>query len=627
LVAAVVITVLGVNVPPAWAMISNFLREREINSQDYKAAYGHWDVVDLPVDGDINAVHAALLHTGKLLIVAGSGNDEKLFDAGSFTTVIYDPLTSTAKQVPTPADLFCGGHAFLADGNLLIAGGTGRYEVLKQDVRNASGTLVVKNESPAGTHREFPKDTVFTDDTGHRYRSTAPFTLHPAAKRMENGKAIITPSAEKVFVVAEREGNDSTTGEARKYAIDGLAELGVYAQGGPMTMDKQEYQGIKDSYEFDPVAEQYVRVGDLNEKRWYPTLTGLPNGTVLAVSGLDGSGKTLDGHNELYDPVAKTWTPRPDLRQYFPSYPAIFQTAMTDRLFYSGSNSGYSRAGRSSSPGFWNLQGNQFQPVPGLRDPDLLETSSSAWIGPVQDQRMMIVGGGGIGDSGRSTGRVDLIDLDDPSPTYRPGPDLPEGTRYPNLVTLPDDTTLITGGASDYRGRGASTNHTARIFHPDTNRLALAADPLVGRNYHSAAVLLPDGRVITMGSNPLYSDQKNTITAPFEQRLEIFTPPYLFRGPRPTLTDGPAAVARGQAAAFATPDAARITTARLIKPSAVTHVTNLEQRSIALEMVRAADSVTVTVPDLPTLVPPGDYLLFVSDDTGVPSVGRWVRVP
>jgi hypothetical protein len=68
-------------------------------------------------------------------------------------------------------------------------------------------------------------------------------------------------------------------------------------------------------------------------------------------------------------------------------------------------------------------------------------------------------------------------------------------------------------------------------------------------------------------------------------------------------------------------------TARLIRPSAVTHVTNLEQRSIALGLSRGKDSITVSMPSQPTLVPPGPYMLFVTNHAGVPSIARWVMVP
>jgi Domain of unknown function (DUF1929) len=579
----------------------------------------------------VNAVHAALLDTGKLLIIAGSGNNQAMFAAGTFKTLLYDPATGTTKLIPTPSDMFCGGHAFLPNGNLLVAGGTSRYEVLADAVTNAAGTMVVKNESPDGGKRNFPKGTEFVAPNGKRYRATSDFTLDPAAKaETPQGVVTLTASSEQVFVEADQSGNDYVTSTPAHYTVAGLHGAdaqNIYGLGTSMTMAKQDFQGTKTSYEFDPVAEKYERVADMNHKRWYPTLTGLPDGSVLAVSGLDGSGNVLDGDNEIFDPTTRTWTNRPDLKRYFPTYPALFQTAQPTTLFFSGSNSGYGPATKGRAPGLWNLADNSFTPVPGLRDANQLETSGSTWVGPVQNQQIMVVGGGGVGESPLSTARIDLIDLKSPDPHFVPGPSLPQGTRYPSLVTLPDDTTLITGGSQYYRGLNNSDNHTARIFHPDDDTLTLAADPEVGRDYHSEALLLPDGRVITLGSNPLFSDEKNTITAPFEQRIQIYTPAYLYHGPRPVVTSGPSTLTRGGSGTFTTTNPADIATARLIRPSAVTHVTNVEQRSVALDFTRGDGTITVTVPSEPSLVPPGPYMLFVTNSAGVPSMARWVQVP
>lgn len=99
------------------------------------------------------------------------------------------------------------------------------------------------------------------------------------------------------------------------------------------------------------------------------------------------------------------------------------------------------------------------------------------------------------------------------------------------------------------------------------------------------------------------------------------------RGPQPVVADAPARIERGATAEVATPGAGTITNARLVAPMASTHVTDTGQRSTALSITEKSGAVSVTVPEQPTLTPPGQYLLFVVDGHGVPSVARWVEVP
>ncbi|MGW7658430.1 galactose oxidase-like domain-containing protein, partial [Streptomyces tendae] len=109
--------------------------------------------------------------------------------------------------------------------------------------------------------------------------------------------------------------------------------------------------------------------------------------------------------------------------------------------------------------------------------------------------------------------------------------------------------------------------------------------------------LLPDGRVMTFGSDSLFADKANTTPGEFQQQIDLYTPPYLFRDSRPKLTDtAPRTVKLGGKTTYRTAHASAITKMRLIRPGSFTHVTNVEQRSIALDLTRTKDGVTVTLP-------------------------------
>lgn len=634
---AAVVVLAGLNAPAVLSFAEDRYHSYKIDRPAYKAEYGSWARVVIPEKFRTNAIHAALLRTGKVLIVAGSGNDEEHFDAGTFDTVLWDPEAGTFKKIDTPEDFFCGGHAALPDGRLLIAGGTARYEVLDDKVRHAGGGMRVKNENP-DKPLTLRKGTVFRSPDGVEYTSRFDVTV-PKAKRafevdyLESGamkplKTKVTASEQRVFVEAVKDGPQSVTTESAQYRIRGLkgkAADNAYGLAEKITMDKQDFQGIRAAYEFDPVAEKYVPVGPMKEARWYPTLVGLEDGRVLAVSGLDDIGEILNGANEIYDAKTKKWSKGPF--RYFPTYPALFLTK-GGKLFYPGANAGYGPADKGRVPGLWDPGKNTFTAARGLTDTDELETAASLMLPPVQDQKVMVLGGGGVGESRKSTARTAIVDLAKDSPVFERGPDLPQGTRYLNSVLMPDDTVFTTGGSRDYRGRGASNILKAQFYDPATNAFTPAADPTVGRNYHSEALLLPDGRVATFGSDSLYGDRANTRLGTFEQRMEVYTPPALHRSKavRPVIGKGPEAVARGGSATYAVEGSERIAAARLMRPSAVTHTTDVEQRSIELGLKKTAGKVTVTVPKERTLVPPGWYMLFLTDARGTPSEAKWVKV-
>jgi hypothetical protein len=125
------------------------------------------------------------------------------------------------------------------------------------------------------------------------------------------------------------------------------------------------------------------------------------------------------------------------------------------------------------------------------------------------------------------------------------------------------------------------------------------------------------GRVLNAGSGN---------GAPEERNAELFSPPYLFRRPRPTITSEPSSVRYGEQFRIETPDPAAIAHVSLIRLGAVTHAFDANQRFLRLSFTADATGLTVTAPSSGNRVPPGHYMVFILSGSAVPSVAKIVRI-
>jgi hypothetical protein len=147
----------------------------------------------------------------------------------------------------------------------------------------------------------------------------------------------------------------------------------------------------------------------------------------------------------------------------------------------------------------------------------------------------------------------------------------------------------------------------------------------VPRSYHATALLLPDARVLVMGKDGLFNTEPYNYP---EHRVEIFSPPYLFRGHRPTILAAPQQVPYDTTFDIETTAAAEIASVVLLRAGAATHSFNMDQRHVGLVInIRASNHLTVTSPPDSNLAPPGLYMLFIVDTAGVPSVAEFLRLP
>jgi len=361
--------------------------------------------------------------------------------------------------------------------------------------------------------------------------------------------------------------------------------------------------GVANASLYDPVSGNWTFLPNMNAGRWYPTNTTLPNGDVVVTSGEISPTLGTDALPQVWQVSRGTWRDLTTAQLVLALYPEMYVTP-NGTLFYAGPTSP-SRYLDTTGTGSWTT------------GPSL--NFSPRGYGPsvMYDNGKIMVVGGGPGP----TATAEIINLNAPAPSWSYTGSMANPRRNANATLLPDGTVLVTGGTSgaqfdDY----THAVYSAELWSPATGTWSTMASLSVYRGYHSVALLLPDGRVLSGGGECNTTPPCNRNTA------EIFSPPYLFKGPRPTITSAPTSIGGGRTFFVGTPDAANITQVTWIRLGAVTHTFNQEQRLSYLSFGQAAGGLNVTAPPSANLAPAGYYMLFLLNSSNVPSVGSMIQV-
>jgi hypothetical protein len=448
--------------------------------------------------------------------------------------------------------------------------------------------------------------------------------------------------------------------------------------------DARVYDYTTDSWSQDGILPDMDQNGTLpNGGRYYPTATVLASGNVLIISG-DGSNLSL-GVNVLpqiwqYNSPACATSPIPssplpascwlDLTtatKSLPLYPKMF-AAPNGQVFY---------AGPTPTTQYLNFTGTcaganpKLPPVaaPCWTNPPLVvaDTKTTGTLDRDYGPAAMYDGTAGkillVGGGRPPTNSSETINLTSTTPKWA----FTTGTMaYPrrqnNATILADGTVLVTGGSSSgavctgttctcpFTSPSQSLNKDgtcmgfddynyavfpAELWNPTAGTWTVLASMQKYRGYHSGALLLPDGRVLTSGGDYScvtaatipFPDPGHCAVTPTPYTAEIFSPPYLFEGARPTITSAPTNVTYGQQYVVETPEAAAITQVTLIRLGTVTHTFNENQRINFLSFTPTSDGtgITITTPASSNLTPPGHYMLFILQN-GVPSVSTIVQI-
>jgi hypothetical protein len=357
----------------------------------------------------------------------------------------------------------------------------------------------------------------------------------------------------------------------------------------------------------------------MNAGRWYPTVTTLPDGQLLVVAGsyFDAAGAETDNDlPQVFDPVAGTWRDLTGARYADAYYP--FMYVAPNGLVFDAGPRPLTRYLDTSGSGAWTTVDTTNY---GTRRPGSSRNyGSSAMYTP---GRVVILGGSRSQLDVPPESSVEVIDLQQPSPAWRDVAPMAFARRQHTGTLLPDGTLFVAGGSSV---RGFS-NAMGSVLHPELwdparEQWRTLAPHREARLYHSITLLLPDGRVLLAGGGHP-RDEANREPDHFE--MEIYSPPYLFRGRRPTIRSAPATVAYGEVFPIGAHAPLAITSVSLVRLGSVTHGFDENQRFVPLAFRKRRGFLEATAPAGPTLAPPGDYLLFILRD-GVPSIARVVRL-
>ena len=355
--------------------------------------------------------------------------------------------------------------------------------------------------------------------------------------------------------------------------------------------------GLPDNSLFTVGSQTWSRSTRMRRGRWYPSTTMLASGEVVILAGRDEAGVAV-AEPEVWSPggirVLSTAS------RVLPYYPRAF-LAPNGKLFYAG-EAGTTRYLNPSGTGSWTTVATRLY---GYRD------YGSAVM---YDQGKILYAGGG-----HTTNTAEIIDLNAAAPMWRWTGSMAYPRRHLNATVLPTGEVLVTSGS-----RGTAFNdiaqavHPAELWSPTTGTWTTLASNRVKRSYHSTSILLPDGRVLHAGSG-------DGAGAPNEKNAELFSPPYLFKGARPTISSAPSQVGYGTSFSVSTPQASGITKVSLIRLGSVTHGFDMNQRFQRLPFTRGTGRLTVSAPTSRPRTPPGHYMLFILNGNGVPSVARIIR--
>ncbi len=380
---------------------------------------------------------------------------------------------------------------------------------------------------------------------------------------------------------------------------------------------------------FNPFNLTWSSRSNMNFNRWYGTNLTLPTNEVFSTFANAG-GNT----SERFTPILNSWTHTPG-------------ADMQDLLNEQNANNGEAAVNAASDMQWWSKMsvmpdGRVFHggPTQTFHIFDAAGAGSTQSLGqPVGDRtrmwsnavvydvgKLLLVGGTDRTVNPPTTNAVYDVDLSGPSPQITSITGMNFARAFHNSVTLPTGDVLVIGGNTS--GEIFSDNGSvfaAESWNRTTQQWTTLGSMDIPRTYHSIALLLKDGRVLSAGGGACGGCAVN------HQDGQIFSPPYLFNpdgspAARPSIVSAAAQTSAG-ANFGAQTSGGTISSFSMVRLSGTTHATNTDQRFVPVGFTsQGGGDHTLTMNSNPNVLLPGYYWLFAVDDQGVPSVGHTIQV-
>jgi hypothetical protein len=380
---------------------------------------------------------------------------------------------------------------------------------------------------------------------------------------------------------------------------------------------------------YDPPTQQFIPLDPMPNGRWYPTVTVLPDKRALIIAGTEGVGVDT-AFNATYQlwlgtalgavkntPVPFRWYP---WVWVLPNGQILVHSRNTTRFLNNVDNETWSSIQLSTVHAF-----DRTYPHYGAAVLLPLRHTNS------YTAKILITGGtsdtnaplsGRVPNDKANTATCEILHIGHGG--WRTTASMHKARAMHDCVLLPDGTVLAIGGCaigpSDFSDHPVAETE---LFDPATETWTVLARISVPRGYHATAVLLPDGSVANAGRDGEFQPVSLRY---FEPRLEIFKPPYFYKGSRPTLSSVPGSVAYRTSHTVFVTSSAGLRDVVLLRTGAVTHGNNMDQRMVTCGFSGTTGAVTVTMPPNGKVAPPGAYLMFAVDHQGRPSHGALIRI-